>query len=102
MEKPRAIAVMSALSQPVRLDVFLLLAGARPEGMTSGDLAIATASAPSTMSAHLAILSRAGLVTSEKAGRNAVYRAIVEPVGGLASFLTDACRSQRANGGSRR
>lgn len=86
----KAMQIMSALSQPTRLAVFRQLVGALPEGMAAGDIATAVGSSPNTMSAHLAILSRAGLVASDKVGRSVVYRAIVGPVRDLASFLTVA------------
>jgi len=75
MEKIKAMQVMSALSQPTRLKVYLLLIDRLPEGMAAGEIAETTKSIPSGMSAHLAILSRAGLVKSRKVGRSVVYRA---------------------------
>ncbi len=89
----KAMQVMSALSQPTRLDVFTRLVSALPDGMAAGDLAAASNAAPSAMSAHLAILSRAGLVGSTKAGRSIVYRAMIEPVTELRDFLDQACRT---------
>jgi len=71
----KAMQVMSALSQPTRLKVYQLLIDRLPEGMAAGDIAEATKTIPSAMSAHLAILSRAGLVKSKKVGRSVVYRA---------------------------
>ena len=79
--------VMSALSQPTRLDVFTRLAAASPEGMSAGELAVATKAAPSAMSAHLAILSRAGLVRSTKKGRTVNYRVSFASLNGLVAFL---------------
>ena len=88
----RAITVMSALAQPTRLAVFSLLARADNEGMTAGELAERTGTPANTMSAHLAILTHAGLAISRKAGRNKFYRALPESVGQLATFLvTDCC-----------
>ena len=81
--------VMSALSQPTRLEVFTRLVAALPDGMAAGDLATATKAAPSAMSAHLAILSRAGLVKSAKVGRSVVYRAATKPLNELLEFLSD-------------
>ena len=95
MKKQHAVAVLAALSQPVRLEVFLLLAHTLPDGMASGEIAIATASSPNTMSAHLAILSRAGLVKSVKVGRNVVYRAVRRPVNDLAMLLTEVSLTDR-------
>lgn len=85
--------VMSALAQPTRFEVFTMLAHTGNHGLTSGDLATRTGAAPNTMSSHLAILNRAGLVTAEKSGRNIVYRAEAETVRELARFLLAGCGS---------
>lgn len=87
----KAIQVMSALAQPTRLEVFTQLAKARPDGLSSGDIAARTGTPATTMSAHLAILSRAGLVTSEKSGRHIIYKAEPEAVRDLALFLMHDC-----------
>lgn len=94
-----AMQVMSALAQATRLEVFRLLVDMLPNGMASGDLAIATATSANTMSAHLAILTRAGLVTSSKVGRTVVYRAETSTVEDLSQFLARACeRGKTARG----
>jgi DNA-binding transcriptional ArsR family regulator len=87
MEKMKAMEVMSALSQPTRLKVFELLITKLPEGMAAGEIAEAIGTIPSAMSAHLAILSRAGLVKSKKVGRSVVYRADVAKARQLIQFL---------------
>ena len=92
VEKVRAIEVMSALAQHTRLEVFTILARAGAEGMTSGELARHTGAAANTMSAHLAVLSRAGLVAGEKAGRTIVYRAVPDTVDELISHLASLTR----------
>lgn len=94
----KAMQVMSALSQSTRFDVFTRLVEALPTGVASGDLAAATNTAPSAMSAHLAILSRAGLVKSERVGKMILYRAMTAPVEDLTSLLT----LKFAHGGKRR
>ena len=86
-----AMRTMSALSQATRLAVFRRLVDALPDGMASGDIATATGTSPNSMSAHLAVLSRAGLVAAERVGRSAIYRAKPEPVAELSGFLADAC-----------
>lgn len=84
--------MMSALAQPTRLAVFTLLARAGDEGMSAGDLADRTGTPANTMSAHLTILSHAGLAASRRAGRNIFYRALPDAVGQLATFLIrDVC-----------
>ncbi|MET3762744.1 metalloregulator ArsR/SmtB family transcription factor [Sphingomonas sp. UYEF23] len=90
-----AMQVMSALAQATRLEVFRLLVDMLPNGMASGDLATATATSPNTMSAHLAILTRAGLVDSNKVGRTVIYRAETSTVEELSEFLVLACARGR-------
>lgn len=80
---------MSALAQPTRFEVFRLLVRAGEGGVSSGDLATKAGAAPNTMSAHLAILNRAGLVTAEKTGRYIVYYAVPAGVQHLAEYLLD-------------
>lgn len=92
--------IMSALAQRTRLDVFRLLVDAAPCGMAAGQLAAATGTAPNTMSAHLAILSRAGVVRSERTGRTVTYRAETGSVREVARFLTNECaRDERSEAG---
>ena len=83
-----AMQVMSALSQATRLNVFTILAGQHPAGLSAGELATKTNTPANTMSAHLAILSRAGLVTSSKEGRVVTYTACPGVVRELSAFLT--------------
>lgn len=87
----QAIQVMSALAQPTRLEVFTQLARARPEGLSAGELARLVGTPANTMSVHLAILSRAGLISSVKSGRHIMYRAEPDAVRDLALFLMHDC-----------
>ncbi len=95
-----ALQIMSALAQASRFAAFSALVDALPEGMASSDIATAIGTTPNTMSAHLAILERAGLVSSEKIGRSVIYRAETGPAEGLSEFLNRACRrGKTARGG---
>jgi ArsR family transcriptional regulator len=87
MESKVAISIMSALAQPTRLAVFATLAKAGAEGVTSGDLAERTGTPANTMSAHLLILTQAGLAETRRAGRNVFYTARPEAVNELAAHL---------------
>ena len=88
-----AIQLMSALAQSTRLEVFMQLARARPDGLSAGALAARLGTPANTMSAHLAILSRAGLISSVKNGRQIIYNAEPAAVRDLALFLVhDCCR----------
>jgi Helix-turn-helix domain len=62
MDNIEAIVALSALAQATRLDTFRLLVKKEPGGVPAGELARLMAVPQNTMSAHLAILARAGLV----------------------------------------
>ena len=69
MESEQAILALAALAQSTRMSVFKLLVKYEPEGLAAGDIARMIAVPQNTMSAHLAILARADLVTSERKRR---------------------------------
>ena len=92
MESSDAIAVFSALSQPTRLAGFRLLMEHEPAGLPAGEVAGALGVPQNTMSSHLAILVRAGLITAERDGRTILYRAELGRVREITGFLvTDCC-----------
>jgi DNA-binding transcriptional ArsR family regulator len=95
MKKTQALAAFGALSQETRLDIFRRLIREFPEPMAAGDLAKALQVPPSTLSTHLGILSRAGLVKAERQGRAILYAADTEGTRELLSFLIrDCCGGQ--------
>lgn len=71
--------------------VFRLLVRAGPDGMAAGEVAAATATTPSTLSHHLGMLERAGLVTSVRHGRSLIYAADYAGTRRLLSFLMEDC-----------
>ena len=92
MSSAHALAALAALGQPVRLQIFKLLMRTEPSGMAAGAIAGEIGCLHNTLSTHLAILARAGLVRGSRAGRSIVYRADVEGMRSLISFLvTDCC-----------
>ena len=84
-----AIAKLSALAQPTRLEIFLAIARA-VNGITSTEVAEQTDTMPNNTSVHLAVLRNAGLVSSTKEGRSVTYKAEREAVRNLAVFLSEA------------
>jgi ArsR family transcriptional regulator, arsenate/arsenite/antimonite-responsive transcriptional repressor len=96
MESEVAILALAALAQPTRLDVFKLLVKHEPAGLAAGDIARALAVPQNTMSAHLAILARAGLVASERKSRSIIYRANLVRFQALTSFMVEDCCGGRA------
>lgn len=91
METATAITALSALAQATRLDVFRLLVKHEPRGIAAGDLARAVEVPQNTLSAHLAVLSRAGLVTGERNSRSIIYRANIPVFRELTLFLVQDC-----------
>ena len=91
METTEAIAALAALAQSTRLDTFRLLVEREPEGVPAGKLARLIAVPQNTMSAHLAILARAGLVIGERQSRSIIYRADLSRFREVALFLLKDC-----------
>ena len=91
METELAILALAALAQSTRLEVFRLLVRHEPEGLAAGDIAKALTVPHNTMSSHLAILTRAGLVTSERRSRSIVYRADLSTLEALTLFMLQDC-----------
>jgi len=91
MDNTEAIAALAALAQTTRLDTFRLLVKREPEGIPAGELARLMAVPQNTMSAHLAILARAGLVIGERHSRSIIYRADLSQFREVALFLLKDC-----------
>ena len=96
MQTDSALAILAALAHPTRLDAFRLLVKHEPEGLSTGQLVEASELTQSTFSTHLAVLARAGIVTSEKRGRQIIQRADIDALRGLMLFLAKDCCQGRA------
>ncbi|GJL97243.1 MAG: transcriptional regulator [Hyphobacterium sp.] len=93
MDKQDSLTALAALSQETRLDVFRLLVTVGPKGLPAGDIAERLDARQNTMSTHLAILNRAGLITRQRDGRSVCYAANYDGMRGLINFLMmDCCR----------
>ena len=91
MKRQDAVAILSALAQDNRLDVFRLLVEAGPQGMPAGHIAASLKLAPSALSFHLDRLRDANLVTVRRDGRSMIYAAEIAAMNALVSYLTDQC-----------
>lgn len=91
MKSTDAILTLGSLAQTTRLEVFQLLVRHEPHGVAAGDLARELAVPPNTMSTHLAILTRAGLVESRRESRSIIYRANLERLREMTLFLAADC-----------
>jgi ArsR family transcriptional regulator, arsenate/arsenite/antimonite-responsive transcriptional repressor len=85
------IAALSALAQTTRLDTFRLLVSREPDGVAAGELARLVGIPQNTMSAHLGILARAGLVRGKRQSRSITYRADLERLREVTLFLLKDC-----------
>jgi ArsR family transcriptional regulator, arsenate/arsenite/antimonite-responsive transcriptional repressor len=91
MESEDAIVALAALAQSTRLEVFRLLVKCEPAGLAAGDIARALAVPQNTMSSHLAILSRAGLISAQRFSRSIVYRADLARFQAIVLFMLRDC-----------
>lgn len=91
MEKLTAIECFAALSQQTRLDAFRLLVRHEPEGLAAGEIARQLDVPHNTMSAHLSVLARAGLVASQRQSRSIIYRASLNRMQETIRFLVHDC-----------
>lgn len=96
MDNEQTITALAALAQPTRLDVFRLLVRHEPDGLPAGELARSLSVPHNTMSAHLAVLSRAGLVLGERHSRSIVYRANLDGLRDVVTYLLKDCCGGRA------
>ena len=92
MTSPHALAALAALGQSTRLEIFRLLMRREPHGLSAGLIAEQLGCQQNTLSAHLSILARSGLVRGARDGRFIIYHANVEGMRALLGFLvTDCC-----------
>ncbi|OZT72996.1 ArsR/SmtB family transcription factor [Vreelandella boliviensis] len=91
MESLNAIESFAALSQETRLKAFRLLVQHEPEGLPAGEIAKQLNVPHNTMSAHLSVLSQAGLVVSRRQSRSIIYRANMSHMQVMIEFLVHDC-----------
>ncbi len=85
------MAILAALAQDSRLDVFRLLVEAGTEGMPAGHIANSLKLQPNALTFHLDRLRETGLITVRREGRSMIYSARFEAMNALVSYLTDHC-----------
>jgi ArsR family transcriptional regulator, arsenate/arsenite/antimonite-responsive transcriptional repressor len=91
MERDRTIEAFSALAQTTRMDAFKLIVMHEPDGIAAGEISRILNVPQNTMSTHLAILARAGIITSERQSRSIIYRANFENLREAINFLLKDC-----------
>jgi ArsR family transcriptional regulator len=91
MDNLETIVALAALAQSTRLDAFRMLVSREPDGVPAGELARLIEVPQNTMSAHLAVLTHAGLVKGERQSRSIIYRANLARFREVALFLLKDC-----------
>ncbi|MEZ5841180.1 MAG: metalloregulator ArsR/SmtB family transcription factor [Hyphomicrobiales bacterium] len=91
MDEIAALDALAALAQPTRLAVYRLLVRTRPSGLCAGDIAERLGVVQNTLSTHLGILSRAGLLGATREGRTIRYVASDDAMRALIAYLLEDC-----------
>ncbi len=95
LDSQDAVALLAALAQPTRLEIFRLLMRYRPHGLAAGDIGRLLAVAHNTLSTHLGALEQVGLLASRREGRHIIFAAQAGRADALLAFLGEACCSER-------
>lgn len=91
MDEYVAVDGFAALAQETRLRVFRLLLQHGPGGVPAGEIARRLGTPPNTMSTHLAILTRAGLIQARRESRQVFYGVEMGGIRQLIAFLVEDC-----------
>jgi len=91
MDETRFIDAFAALAQEHRLKVFRLLMHEGPNGLPAGGIAKAIGVPPSTLSTHLAQMTRAGLLRATRRQRQIFYATDMNGTRELIDYLTQDC-----------
>ena len=91
MDSETTILAFAALAQQTRLEAFRTLVAHEPHGLPAGELARLLAVPQNTLSAHLNVLARGGLVEGTRYSRSIIYRARLEGLRDLMVFLVKDC-----------
>lgn len=85
------VDALSALAQEHRLALFRLLVQAGEAGLPAGIIAERLGLPNSSLSFHLAHLTRAGLIRQRRQGRSLIYTADYAAMNGLVDYLMENC-----------
>lgn len=90
-DEDQVLDALGALSQETRLRIVKFLVRSGPDGAPAGVIGEAVRATSSRLSFHLTALQHAGLVDSERASRNIIYRARFDQIGSLINYLLVDC-----------
>ena len=90
MNTEDAAACLEALGNPLRLAVFRLLVRAGEDGLAVGQIQTRLGLAGSTLSHHLSVLSRVGVIRRRRVGSSLICTADYARMNHLIGFLQEA------------
>lgn len=91
MEAKQAVDALASLAQEHRLSIFRLLVRVGENGLAAGAIAEKLGIPPSSLSFHLAQLTRADLISQERQSRTLIYRADYAAMNRLVAYLLENC-----------
>ncbi len=98
VEQNFAVEALSALANDSRLAIFRLLIQEGTDGLPAGEVGQRLDIPANALSFHLTRLRYAGLVTSQRNGRQIIYAADYEGMQELMGFLTENCCQSASEG----
>lgn len=90
-ETADAVSALAALAQEHRLALFRLLVQAGERGLAAGAIAEKLSLPNSSLSFHLAHLTRAGLIRQRRQSRSLIYTADYAAMNALIAYLMENC-----------
>lgn len=91
MEEKQALDILGALSHETRLRIVRFLVQRGAEGASAGEVGEQADATSSRASFHLSALEQAGVISSERQSRKIIYRADIQNLGNMISFLLNDC-----------
>jgi DNA-binding transcriptional ArsR family regulator len=91
MKSSTAIASLGALAHEHRLEIYRQLIKQGPDGQPAGAIGARIGLTPSSLTFHLQVLQRAGLIKQARSGRQLFYSADFAAMNDLVGYLTDEC-----------
>ena len=97
MKLPAAVESLGALAHEHRLAIYRLLIRQGPKGLPAGVVGKRIGLTPSSLTFHLQVLQRAGLIKQVRSGRQLFYSADFSAMNELVGYLTDECCFESAS-----
>src|SRR5688572_16040707 len=91
MKTAEVIAALAALAHEHRLAIYRALVEQGRDGLPAGQIAEHVGRIPSSLTFHLQHLTRAGLITQRREGRQLIYATNFSGMNELIGYLTENC-----------